>query len=572
MNIFQIRARRITHKVLLIFIFMSLLMALIFLMMQATLRKQNRDLIDALNVQFRKNVEHNLAVHEEIARLYLQDNTAWDELVKSIRTRDTAWMRLNIGIFSRSYNFRDLYIYSTRPELLYHQSLNTQLHQSSFPFPAKSLPAIFKNNQFVRFFWNNNGSLVEYIGATVVPSENILDRKSEPFGYFFVTKSWDSTFLLSLEKSTESSIYITSNLIPPVAKDVGDIFTRIELPGYNKKSEAVLNFMKHQETLTLTLVRSRLVFAILMTGLFFCLILIWMFIHYYVSRPVSILVNSLEKLDNKGLEALTLRNDEIAMLSYQVKENIDLRKKLGTELEEKTLRQKQLYELNNTKDRIFSIIGHDLVGPFNTISGFSELLENSVNASNPEKVKEFARMIRTTSREAYHILEMLLTWGRMQTGMIGYKPEKINVNELLRDAVILARNQARLKSINMLYSENAAGMAYADYNMIQTVIRNLLSNAIKFTPPNGLVEVLAIENAGMLRIEVRDNGIGMSTEKVLNLFVPEKAESSRGTANEKGTGLGLILCADMIHKNNGEIWAESDENMGTTFLFTIPIA
>jgi signal transduction histidine kinase len=551
---------------------MAMVMALIFLLMQATIRKQNLDLIDALTVQFHKNVEYNLSVHEEINRLYLQDNTAWDELVTSIGIKDTAWMHVNIGIFSGNYNFSAVSIYSTSTELLYHKTSHPGLHQSRLPFPVDSIPAIFKHTQFVRFFWYNNGSLTEFIGASVVPSKNIIDRKSDPYGYFVVTKSWDSTFLESLEKSTESIIFLTSGMRSPVVSDVGDIRTQIILSGYRQEKQAVLNFVKHQEALTLTLKRSRLVFAILMTGLFICLILIWVFIHRFVSKPVSTLANSLETLNNNGLDALSLRNDELSVLTRQVKENIELRKKLGNELVEKTIREKQLHELNITKDRIFSIIGHDLVGPFNTISGFSELLENTANSNNPEKVKEFARMIRTISRDAYHILETLLTWGRMQTGMIQYRPEKINVNELLRDTVILARSQALLKNIRLHYEEKAAGSAYADYNMIQTVIRNLLSNAIKFTPQDGLIEVQAIENAGQILIEVHDNGMGMPPEKVRNLFVPEKAESSRGTANEKGTGLGLILCADMIRKNQGEIWAESEECKGTSFFFTLPEA
>ncbi|MFN8206452.1 MAG: ATP-binding protein [Bacteroidales bacterium] len=563
---------KITHKVILIFIVMILMMVTIFLLMQATLRKQNLELLAALKTQFIKNAEYNLSVREDVARLYLHDNTAWDELVSSIQRGDTAWIRINIGIFSGSYNFSNLYIFSPGSDLLYHQSSLQVSHSEEFPFPTDSIPFIFKDTQFVRFFWYNNGSLTEYIGATVVPSANILDRKSKPFGYFFVTKPWDSTYLSSLEKSTEATVFITTAMNSPVVTDAGDMHTRILLPGYHRKMEAVLNFVKHQETLTMTLKRSRLVFVVLMTGLFFSLILIWLFIHHQISKPVATLADSLENLDNKGLDLLSRRDDELSLLAVRVKENIELRKKLGEELAEKTIRQKQLHELNVTKDRIFSIIGHDLVGPFNTISGFSELLENTANSSNPAKVKEFARMIRTTSRDAYHILETLLTWGRMQTGMIQYKPENIDVNELLRDSIILARSQAKLKNIHLTFKESQSAIAYADYNMIHTVIRNLLSNAIKFTAPDGTVELRTFERGNGLCIEVRDSGVGMTPEKLRNLFVPEKSESSRGTANEKGTGLGLILCAELVRKNLGEIWVESEECKGTSFFITLPVS
>lgn len=240
---------------------------------------------------------------------------------------------------------------------------------------------------------------------------------------------------------------------------------------------------------------------------------------------------------------------------------------------EKTLRKSalELRELNATKDKLFSIISHDLKNPFNTIIGFLSFLIVNFEVLSPEKILKHLNTTFIATKLGYNLLENLLDWSRMHAGAIKYTPTKIDVSEVIDDCIILLKSTAQTKNIKIVYSQNESLVAYADKNMISTVIRNLLTNAIKFSDNNTEIVISAKQKENFMRISVKDSGVGISEEGRKHLFKIEKNYTTKGTAKESGTGLGLIICKEFIEMNKGELFIESKPDEGSTFSFTIPI-
>lgn len=255
-----------------------------------------------------------------------------------------------------------------------------------------------------------------------------------------------------------------------------------------------------------------------------------------------------------------------------IKQNYEL-KDLNVNLEAKVAqRTKELEEINRTKDKFFSIIAHDLKNPFNSLLGFSELLLENLKDFSLDKIEEYISIIFDTSQSSFALLENLLDWSRSQTGGLIIEKKKLDIHKIAADNIILLESHALKKGIRF-YNDVYLGTAcFADYNMTNTVLRNLLSNAVKYTNEDGKITIDCQAVGNMVKVTVCDNGVGISEKVIDNLFRIDQNVSTRGTANETGTGLGLILCKEFVEKNGGEISVESELGEGTTFHFTLPIS
>jgi PAS domain S-box-containing protein len=230
----------------------------------------------------------------------------------------------------------------------------------------------------------------------------------------------------------------------------------------------------------------------------------------------------------------------------------------------------RLRELNAAKDKFFSIISHDLKSPFNSILGLSNLLVEQIQAKNNEGIEEYASIIQNSSQRAMDLLMNLLEWARSQTGKIEFSPEYVEIVALINEAIELLGDSALQKSITISKELPRTALVFADKAMISTVLRNLISNAIKFTHLGGQIVISAeIRNAELI-LAIRDNGVGIKKESIDKLFRIDENHSTLGTQNEKGTGLGLILCKEFIEKHDGKIWVESEVGKGSKFCFSIP--
>ena len=275
--------------------------------------------------------------------------------------------------------------------------------------------------------------------------------------------------------------------------------------------------------------------------------------------------SSLEHMEGVVVQYDSISAD-ISFLNDHLQKEIDERKRVENSLKES---ETQLKEAVATKDRFFSIIAHDLRNPFNVLIGFSEILLNKFESFDDEKKKLFLSNIKEASERTFVLLQELLDWSRSQMGQIVLKPESLLINELVQNAITPLEDQADSKAIILLHETLPDLTVRVDKNMIITVIRNLVSNAIKFTPKQGRIEVLAIEENNDVKIIVRDNGVGIPEKDLPKLFRIDEKIKTNGTDNETGTGLGLILCKEFIEKNNGTIWVESKESKGSDFIFTL---
>ncbi|MDD2307270.1 MAG: PAS domain S-box protein [Prolixibacteraceae bacterium] len=239
---------------------------------------------------------------------------------------------------------------------------------------------------------------------------------------------------------------------------------------------------------------------------------------------------------------------------------------------EEALKNNETYlrELVATKDKFFSIIAHDLKNPFNSILGLSNLLVEQIQEKNFDGIEEYARIIQKSSTTVFDLLMNLLEWARSQTGRMEFSREYIELGALINEVIELSNESAHQKSITIIKELPRNLLVYADKAMINTILRNLISNAIKFTYPGGQIIISAEKKPDELKISISDNGIGIKKEAIGKLFRIDENNTRIGTQNERGTGLGLILCKEFIEKHHGKIWVESELGKGSKFSFTIP--
>lgn len=233
--------------------------------------------------------------------------------------------------------------------------------------------------------------------------------------------------------------------------------------------------------------------------------------------------------------------------------------------------ESQLKETNKTKDKLFSIIAHDLKSPFTSIVGYSEILKDFSTNCNPQEMVNYASIINTSSKQTLQLLENLLDWARLQQGRMNFRPMNLNLFDISNTVVSLLNDNANQKDVYIKNLISDSVYIYADEEMIKMVLRNLATNAIKFTQPGGVVELSAKLTDTDVNISVTDNGVGISAENIGKLFDIASNFTTKGTNEEKGTGLGLSLCKEFVEKHNGRIWVKSELGKGSIFTFSLPL-
>jgi signal transduction histidine kinase len=262
-----------------------------------------------------------------------------------------------------------------------------------------------------------------------------------------------------------------------------------------------------------------------------------------------------------ALTELTRKNTEIEIKQEEIK----------LKNEHLQIQKQELTELNQTKDKFFSVIAHDLKSPFNALLGFLDILENEFDQMNDSEKFEIIKILHQSSQNTYNLLINLLDWSRSQRGLIKNQPEVVQLHEIAKTAIGFLNQRSRKKEHiiqNLISTEH---FVFADPNLTQTVFINLINNAIKFTPRNGIITITSREANKLIEIAVSDNGIGIPNDKIGKLFSIDSDFNRRGTENEIGTGLGLKMFKDFVEIMGGTISVVSEENKGTTFSFSLPV-
>jgi signal transduction histidine kinase len=272
-----------------------------------------------------------------------------------------------------------------------------------------------------------------------------------------------------------------------------------------------------------------------------------------------------------GIERKKLFRELAVAKEALQKLNEDLDQKVKARTQELEIYAAELKELNATKDKFFGIIAHDLKNPLSSLIGASELLINYVNQLDKDNILNVSMLLHGSAQQGYALLENLLDWSMTQTGRLEFSAQTMILNEVIKDTITIFNTQATNKNIDLQCKINGILEAEFDKNLISSVLRNLVSNAIKFTPKYGKVLVQAYKIGENIEICVKDTGVGIPENIGNNIFRIDVKYTREGTEQEKGTGLGLLLCREFIERHGGKIWVESKLGEGSEFKFTIPV-
>lgn len=242
---------------------------------------------------------------------------------------------------------------------------------------------------------------------------------------------------------------------------------------------------------------------------------------------------------------------------------------VGYDISELKDSQQKLKDLNETKDKFFSVVSHDLHAPFNSIIGFSDILLKRFDNLDKEIQIKYITQIHRSSLGMHQLLMNLLQWARSQSGKIKVLNSKVEIKQVINDILGILNLQAENKALKLINNTADELIAFTDKSMIYTIFQNLIANSIKFTKEDGLIEINAETRKDKIILSVKDNGIGIPKENIYKIFTLNSAKNKQGTNKETGTGLGLTVCKEFIDKMGEKIWVESTEGKGTTFFFTV---
>lgn len=387
-----------------------------------------------------------------------------------------------------------------------------------------------KNHNLTIFYALKSLDISKKIGKLDFELDNLkfLAEAYEAIGKtaraLYVHKQYDvvKDSLYSYDKEKKVQLFNALNKLEENYYTISDLSSKNEIAQLNYENEKKISYF---------LIVAIVIFAFLVVLL----------IHQQTSKK-------------KAFNLLEFRNFQINRMNDEIQEQRDY-----------------LNQLNKTKDKFFSIIAHDLKNPFNSIKGFTELLIDNSGEYEEAKQLKFLKIIKDSTIKASMLLNNLLIWANSQSGNLTYIPKKIELVRQVMDVTSLLEIQAIKKEIDIYNNVDHNLSVKADENMLNTILRNLISNAIKFTNPKGEIRVLSKVKNSMVEISIADNGVGISEEDIENIFNIEVKNTNIGTANEQGSGLGLILCKDFVEKHGGEIWVKSEKNKGTEFIFTLPL-
>lgn len=386
--------------------------------------------------------------------------------------------------------------------------------------------------------------------------DNILDTYKNISEYYSTIENYKKSLeYYQLFKQLSDSL-LNDNKI----RTIIEMQARYDLESVESENHLL---QKNIEIHELTFKKNRIQLIILIVSLLLTILLI---ILIYNRLMINNKKNKLINNQKNQLSTSLIELQKLNKVLHQQKEEIQTSQK---ELESVN---KLLAETNATKDKFYSIIAHDLKSPFNSMLGFSEILDDNFDDYDKEQQKKFIGNIHQGLKDNYNLLENLLQWANSQKGTIRFEPQKIDLFAITNTTCNIFHQTALEKSIELINQIPESTYIQADVNMVSTIIRNLVSNAIKFTHRGGEVRIdanLAKDN-NFIEIMVKDNGSGISEDIKSKLFKITENISTKGTEKETGTGLGLLLCKEFVEKHKGKIWVESESGKGSSFYFTIP--
>lgn len=505
-----------------------------------------------------KVLELNRIKYEQLTN----DNSSWDEMVDFAAKPDLFWAKDNVDFFVNSFNLSFVRIYNKEKNPIYQFGDSLSLKQMELP-NEKMIEQLFTNSVFAHYFQYSGNELFEIFGATIVPAADANTRKSPAFGYLLIGQKWDVKYIASHGLATNyHAEVIPASEISSFRFESGKNYLTRDLRNINGQFIAKLIFSREdplKSDLSLFLILS----VVLILTAFAAIIVFLLYFRNLILKPLSLISKTLKTRNAEHLNSVNGNTNEFKKIRSLIQQFFQQEELLKTS-------NIELKETNATKDKLFSIIAHDLKNPIGNIQVISILLSESIKNNEKETSEELLSMISSQTKETMALLETLFDWAKSQTGQFNFSPANLNLKETIGQIIEIHQPSAILKDISIESTVPAETRVFADLNMLKTILRNLITNAIKFTHQGGFIKITADLKSNGTEITVSDNGIGMDDNTLSSLFQIDNSKTTKGTSNEKGTGLGLIICKEFIEKHGGSIKAESAPGKGTSFIFFMP--
>lgn len=498
------------------------------------------------------------------------DNTLWDALADYIAKPNPNWVVDNINTLLTTSDMQYIWIFNATGKQIYNIQ-KKGITELSTPFPDVNKYFDIGTKHVYHYYVNKDNTIIEIVGYSVHRS-NDPDRKSAPNGYLFVGRVVSKEIIGTLKNLTNTKTYLyTDKSLRYHADEYQNVIYRNLLTWDNtevakfvfvSKDKLAQTEAEHNQTMIVVYV----IFVILLIAFMFFIV------KKSISDPLREIRESLDLKAKDPITGLERRRDEFGQIAKLMGSSFDQNQKIEEQYEKIQKQNRELEDLNATKDKFFSIIAHDLRNPFAVILSTTEFISNQDYVFTKEELIDFSKDINITAKSLFNLLENLLTWARAQRGTIPFEPDNFIVNDVVQNTIYVHTPQAEAKNIRIEGKVDKDLICFGDKNMASTILRNLLSNAIKFTSIGGVIRITAKKtDNNFVEFSVIDNGIGIPPENINKLFRIDVNVTTLGTTAEKGTGLGLILCKEFTEKNGGKIHVESELGKGSTFIFTFPV-
>jgi signal transduction histidine kinase len=518
------------------------------------------------NLETRRNQELVIDKVMQLNRVkyeqLINDNSGWDDMITFVANPDPEWAKSNVDFFVSQFKLSFVLAYNKEKKLVYQFGDSICLDGLKYPDQAL-INSGFATSPFSHYFQYCGNDLIEMFGATVVPASDSDARKTKSQGYLFTGRKWNADYLAEHGDATGYQVIILKNSeLLTLKKDPSKIYFLKSLNDSSGNTIATLVFSR-QDLLKQDL-SPFLNLSVLLTLIAFFAMIIFLFsFRYIILVPLSKISTALNTHNADHIVSLNRHSDEFKVLGsliHQFFMQEDVLTKNNTELT----------EINKTKDKLFSIIAHDLKNPVGNILSMSDLLASYLKSNDTETCDELVQLLNHQAKETLTLLETLLDWARSQSGHLVFQPTLLDLNTVVDNVLGNLNSSALLKEIVILPSDVNDVKVFADVNLLTTILRNLITNSIKFTNAGGTICVSARMNANETEISIVDTGIGMDRKTQEMLFKIESNLTTVGTAKEKGTGLGLIICKEFIEKHGGQIRVFSEVGKGSQFILTLP--
>lgn len=564
-----------TRKKIFFMFFISLMLFLVSIVTNLYFTKQRHEKIISSEYATK---DYSVGVSLKLSGKYLdkfaEDYSLWDEMVDFVKEYKEKWARDNISTLFRTTQAKYIWIYNDKFEPVHRLTapgFTAVQHPISELSSNKDLADCFKaNKNFTHFYIINDTNIIDISGATIHNS-NDYDRKEAPKGYFFLGRIVDRNMMKELEIITHSKVTLSKDLSSNVKTGEFQVLISKPLKDWKGRDIAKLHFIS-EDSIGQAEQEYSLIFLVIYVGfILMVLVCAYLMINKIISNPLNKIVESLNAESDAPIKELVEKNDEFGQIARLIKKSYEQKEQIEIQYEQITDQNNQLEDLNATKDKFFSIIAHDLKNPFGVILATTEFIANPNYELTREEIVDFSKDINHTAKMLFNLLENLLTWARTQRGTIQFEPVALDIKDIADTTKFVLESQAKSKDIEIIVEVEDELECIGDRNMVLTVVRNLTSNAIKFTNNGGKIRIVGKNlNQDMIEFAVSDNGVGISQENLNKLFRIDVNHTTEGTSQEKGTGLGLILCKEFIEKHGGTIGVKSEINKGTTFSFTLP--